>query len=154
MTTIKHSQSISPKDNIVLLAHEKSDFSSYGLSQAELSFLKAEIKKEEHFISINQYSRRVMVYIEEKKKEAHLVKEAFRRAGNRACAVLNAAKAPNVTIVDIIGNGEHTLAFAEGMALGNYQFLEYRQKDLKKLEHALKTIHVNSKKVVRCKRTI
>src|ERR1700722_2075126 len=147
MTTIKHSQSISPKDNIVLLAHEKSDFSSYGLSQAELSFLKAEIKKEEHFISINQYSRRVMVYIEEKKKEAHLVKEAFRRAGNKACAVLNAAKAPNVTIVDIIGNAEHTLAFAEGMALGNYQFLEYRQKDLKKLEHALKTIHVNSKKV-------
>jgi leucyl aminopeptidase len=147
MTTIKHSQSISPKDNIVLLAHEKSDFSSYGLSQAELSFLKAEIKKEEHFVSINQYSRRVMVYIEEKKKEVHLVKEAFRRAGNKACAVLNAAKAPNVTIVDLIGNGEHTLAFAEGMALGNYQFLEYRQKDLKKLEHALKTIHVNSKKV-------
>ena len=147
MTTIKYSQGISAKDNIVLLAHAKSDFSKYGLSKAELAFLKSEIDKEEHFISINQYNRRVIVYIEEKKKEAYITTEAFRKAGNKACSVLNAAKANGVTIVDLNGTAEHTLAFAEGMALGNYQFLHYRQKDLKKLAHTLKTINVNSKKV-------
>ena len=147
MTTIKYSQSVSDKDNVVILAHAKSDFSKYGLSSAELAFLKAEVAKEEHSISINQYKRRVVVYIAETKKEEYLTTEAFRKAGNRACAIFNAAKASEVTIIDLIGNAEHTLAFAEGMTLGNYQFLTYRQRDIKKVVHSLKTIHVNSKKV-------
>lgn len=147
MTAIKYSQSISGKENLVLLATAKSDFSKYGLSKEELAFLKSEIDKEEHIMSINQYKRRVVVYIEESKKEAYLATEAYRKAGNRACSIFNAAKVSDVTIVDSVGNAEHTLAFAEGMALGNYQFLNYRQRDAKKLAHSLKTISVNSKKV-------
>jgi leucyl aminopeptidase len=147
MTTLKYSQSVSDKDNIVLLANAKSDFSKYGLSSEELTFLKFEIGKEEHIVSVNQYKRRVVVYIEEKKKEAYLLTEAYRKAGNRACSIFNAAKVTDVTVVDLNGNAEHALAFVEGMALGNYQFLRYRQKDSKKLTHSLKTINVNSKKV-------
>jgi len=147
MTSIKYSTSFSNKDNIVLLAHAKSDFSKYSLSSEELSFLKEQIGKEEHVIAINQYKRRVVVYIEESKKEAHLTVEAFRKAGNRICGAFNAAKVSDVTIVDLIGNADHTLAFAEGMALGNYQFLYYRQRDIKKIANSLKNINVNSKKV-------
>jgi leucyl aminopeptidase len=147
MTAIKYSQSISDKDNLVVLANAKTNFSGYGLSSAELAFLKAEIGREEHIISINQYKRRIVVYIAESKKEAYLTTEAFRKAGNRACAIFNAAKATEVIITDTLGNGEHTLAFAEGMALGNYQFLYYRQRDIKKIAHSLKTIHVHCKKV-------
>jgi leucyl aminopeptidase len=147
MTAIKYSQSVSNKDNVVLLADSKSDFSKYGLSKDELTFLKEQIGKEEHIISINQYKRRVVIYIEEKKKEAYLTVEAFRKAGNRACGIFNAAKATDVTIADLLGNAEHSLAFAEGMTLGNYQFLHYRQRDIQKIANSLKTINVNSKKV-------
>src|ERR1700691_1783101 len=115
MTSIKYSPSFSNKDNIVLLAHGKSDFSKYGLSSEELGFLKAQIAKEEHVIAINQYKRRVVVYIEESKKEAYLTAETCRKAGNRICAAFNAAKVSGVTVVDLIGNAEHTLAFAEGV---------------------------------------
>jgi leucyl aminopeptidase len=146
MTSIKYSQSFSNKDNIVLLAHAKSDFSKYGLTSEELAFLKGEVAKDEHVISINQYKRRLAVYIEESKKEAYITTEAFRKAGNRICAAFNGAKVSDVTIVDLIGNAEHTLAFAEGMALGNYQFLHYK-KDAKKLTNSLKNININSKKV-------
>jgi len=147
MTTIKYSQSVSDKDNLVLLVNAKSDFSKYELSAAELAFLKGEIAKEERFISINQYKRRVVVSIEESKKEAYQLTEAYRKAGNKACALFNGAKATDVTVIDLVGSGENTLAFAEGMALGNYQFLKYRQRDIKKVGHSLKNINVNSKKV-------
>lgn len=147
MTALKQTQSISAKDNAVLIGTAKTDFSKYGLSSNELAYVKKQIAADEHIISINQYSRRVVIYIGEEKKEIHRTTEAYRKAGNSVCAMLNAAKVDQVTIADLIGNTTNTLAFAEGMALGNYQFLHYRQKDIKKLEHSLKTININSKKV-------
>ena len=146
MTTIKLTQSITSKDNLILIGNAESDFSKYGLSKSELNFINQQIKKDEHIININQYERRIFIYIEEDKKNVNYTLEAFRKAGNKACATLNAAKTEQVTIVDLDGITAQVLAFAEGMALGNYQFLHYK-KDSKKTAHSLKTILVNSKQV-------
>ncbi len=146
MTTIKSTQSISSKDNLVLIGTGKSDYSKYGLTKAETDYLNKQIKAEEHIININQYERRILVYIAEDKKNDNLTLEAFRKAGNKACGVFNAAKAEQVTLVDLTGNGAQTLAFAEGMSLGNYQFIQLK-KDAKKLEHSLKTVLIHSKNV-------
>ncbi len=146
MTTIKSTSSISSKDNLILIGNAKSDFSKYGLSKTELEFIYKQVRKEEHTININQYERRILIYIEEDKKNVNYTLEAFRKAGNKACATFNAAKAEQVTIVDLDGISEQILAFAEGMALGNYQFLHYK-KDLKKTAHSLKSILIHSKQV-------
>lgn len=143
MTTIKSTSSISSKDNLILIGNAKSDFSKYGLSKTELEFIYKQVRKEEHTININQYERRILIYIEEDKKNVNYTLEAFRKAGNKACATFNAAKAEQVTIVDLDGISEQILAFAEGMALGNYQFLHYK-KDLKKTAHSLKSILIHS----------
>jgi len=147
MTVIKHTDSISAKDNLVLVVTAKTDISKQGFSAAELAYVKKQIAAEEHIINVNQYERRVTIYVEEKKKEAYQTLEACRKAGNRICGVMNTAKVEAVTIVDLVGNAENILALAEGMALGNYQFLYYRQNDIKKLANSLKTINLNSKKV-------
>jgi len=146
MTTLKSIQSISPKDNLILIGSAKSDFSKYGLSKPELEFINKQIKLEEHTITINQYTRRILIYLEEDKKNVNYTLEAFRKAGNKACATFNAAKTELVTIVDLDGITAQILAFAEGMALGNYQFIHYK-KDLKKAAHSLKTILIYSKQV-------
>ncbi len=146
MTTLKSTQSITSKDNLVLIGNAKSDFAKQGLSKTEADFASKQIKAEEHIININQYSRRIFIYIVEDKKNENYTLEAFRKAGNKACGVFNAAKAESVTIVDLVGNTEQTLAFAEGMALGNYQFIQLK-KDAKKLEHSLKAILIHSKNV-------
>jgi len=146
MTTIKSTQSISSKDNLVLIGNGKSDFAKQGLSKAEADFVAKQIKAEEHIININQYSRRIFIYIAEDKKNENYALEAFRKAGNKACGVFNTAKAESITIVDLAGNAEQILAFAEGMALGNYQFIQLK-KDVKKLTHSLKTILIHSKNV-------
>ncbi|MGP8215614.1 MAG: leucyl aminopeptidase family protein [Bacteroidia bacterium] len=147
MTAIKQTESISAKDNIILIGTAKTDFSKYGLAPSELEYVKKQVAADEHIIPVNQYARRVVVYIEEKKKENYLTLEAFRKAGNKICGMMNTAKVEAVTITDISGNAENTLAFAEGMALGNYQFLHYRQNDIKKVANSLKTINIYSKKV-------
>jgi leucyl aminopeptidase len=146
MTTIKSTQNISSKDNIVLIGNAKSDFSKQGLSKAEADFVNNQIKAEEHIININQYSRRILIYNAEDKKNENYTLEAFRKAGNKACGIFNAAKVEQVTLADLTGNAEQTLAFTEGMALGNYQFIQLK-KDAKKLAHSLKTILIHSKKV-------
>ena len=146
MTTIKSTQSLTSKDNLILIGTAKSDFSKHGLTKTESDFVSKQIKAEEHTININQYERRILIYIAEDKKNENLTLEAFRKAGNRACGVFNAAKAEQATLVDLIGNSAQTLAFAEGMALGNYQFIQLK-KDAKKLTHSLKTILIHSKKV-------
>ncbi|HTB06168.1 MAG TPA: leucyl aminopeptidase [Bacteroidia bacterium] len=146
MTLLKYITSHSNKDNIVLIGSNKSDFSKHGLSAEELAFVKKQVAADEHIISVNQYSRRVIIYIGDSKKEAYLTLEAYRKAGNKVCGAVNGAKIETITIVDLIGNAENTLAFAEGMALGNYQFIQYRQ-DINKVMNKLKNINIESKKV-------
>ena len=146
MTLLNYTDSINPKDNVVIIATSKTDFTKHGLTPAEVSYIAKQIEKEEHIININQYSRRVTIYIGEGKKEEYLTLEAYRKAGNRICGIMNAAKVASVTIDDTLGNKANTLAFAEGMALGNYQFIHHR-KDAKKVANSLKTINIHSKKV-------
>jgi leucyl aminopeptidase len=146
MTAIKHNESFSAKDNVILVGTAKTDFSKYGLAPAELAYVKKQITAEEHIINVNQYERRVVVYIEDKKKEGFQTLEACRKAGNKVCGIMNVAKAESATILDLTGNTENIMAFAEGMALGNYQFLHYRQ-DIKKAANTLKTINISSKKI-------
>lgn len=145
MTTIKSTQSISSKDNLVLIGNAKTDFSKQGLSKEEMDYVNKQIKAEEHIININQYTRRIIIYIGEDKKNENYTLEAFRKAGNKACSIFNTAKVEQATLTDLTGNAEQTLAFAEGMALGNYQFIQLKT-DVKKLTRSLKTILIHSKK--------
>ncbi len=149
MTAIKYSGETRSSEHLAVLGTAKSDFSKIGLSENELSFLDGEISKKEHFITINQYKRLVVIYILEKRDHPYLVLEAHRRAGNKVCGILNAAKAVSVTVIDLIGDHENSLAFTEGMALGNYQFLTHKTQEVEKLKHSLRTIYVQSKKVNR-----
>ena len=146
MTALKHTKSTSTTDNIIWVVTAKTDLSKQGLTPAELAFVKKQIAAEEHIINVNQYERRIVIYVEDKKKQAFQTLEACRKAGNRVCGILNAAKLEAATIVDLVGNTENVLAFAEGIALGNYQFLYYR-KDDKKVANSLKTVNILSKKI-------
>jgi leucyl aminopeptidase len=148
MTNIKSASTINSKDNLVLIGNANPDSyrdDKYKLSPAEANYVSKQIKQDEHNININQYSRRIIIYVAEDKKDDNLTLEAFRKAGNKAAAVLNAAKAEQVTLVDLNGNAQQTLAFAEGMALGNYQFLHLKSD--KKKANTLKTISIHSKNV-------
>jgi leucyl aminopeptidase len=144
-TSIKKSHKIPDNETIAILAEPKENWALHGLNSQEVAFIESELKEERKLIEINQYKRRIFIHvIEDKKKDAkHVVVEGFRKAGSSLTAKLNALKLEKVTVIDTIKNAASTLAYAEGMLLGNYQFLKYR-KDIKKETHKLHSIHIVS----------
>jgi len=144
MITISKKTPINHDDNVVLLCNKNSSFNNYNLSKPEIGFIKSEIQKEKLFITINQFNRWIFIQLLDIKKEKYLTWETLRRAANtmHACIVEN--KIETISIVDTNDQPVKTLAFTEGLALSNYQFLKYR-KERKKEEYSLKNIVVVSK---------
>jgi len=131
----------------VILGTKKSNFGKYGLSVPQITYIKKEVEKNDRkFFSFNELNKLVFVQLVDEKKEKHDTLEAFRKAGSKIISEINENKISEITIINAEGKGRKTLAFAEGMALANYQFLKYKQ-DLKKEAHSLKTISIESKKV-------
>lgn len=149
MTTISKKSTVSNTESIILLCEKSSSFNNYGLSSAEIDFIKKEItKKEKLFVCINQLNRYVFVQVIESKKEKHLTLESLRRAANTMHSLVVEYKIENIAIIDVENKTAESLAFTEGLALSNYQFLKYK-KDKKKEEYSLKSIFVVGKNITK-----
>jgi len=94
----------------------------------------------EEVVSFNRLTHLEYVYVVKEEPDLPKRLEAARKAGDKVAGCLNSAKAKKVTLFDPEGEGGIVLAFAEGMALGSYQFLKY-MKDREK-ENTLKEIEV------------
>lgn len=145
MTSIKRSGKL--REHTVFLCNKRTGLSSTGLSDKEIAFVRKQLEKNEKTcVVINQLGRIVIVQVVESKNQKYLTNEQWRRAGANLVPVCNEYKIAQLTVVDLLNDAETTLAFTEGLALGNYQFLRYRNKP-EKDENSLKTILVSSKKV-------
>jgi len=114
------------------------------LNKAEKTYLKTQVEtNKQEVISFNRYGYWVYVYFIKEEKERSKRLEACRKAGDKIAGLLNAGKATRITIFDAIGQSGEVIAFAEGMALGSYQFLKYK-KD-KESANTLQEIEIYSK---------
>ena len=147
MTTISKKSTINNNESVVLLCSKNNRFNNYGLSPAEIDFVKNEIgKKDKKFICLNQLGRLVMIQLIDVKKEKYQTMETLRKAACVAHSHIIDFKVENITIVDGDEKPAETLAFAEGLALTNYQFLKYK-KDKIKEQNSLKNISIVSKNI-------
>lgn len=116
------------------------------LDRQQISFIKKEIENERDQILLQELNI-YHFYIPVKKENPNPeLLERLRTKGNQILMALNGAKASEVCINNLTVEGEFSLAVAEGMALGNYQFLKYL-KDKKKRQNSFQTIHITDKKV-------
>jgi len=146
---IKKATSYSRLEHIVFLTDNAKNLPASHFGKKEIDYVKAEFKNKSKIVFINQYNRTVcVVNISGDKKEAHDVVEAYRKAGNDALGRFNKTKAKQVVVVSFIGKPGLSIAFAEGMALGNYQFLKYR-KDAAKERNSVRTILIQDESVSR-----
>ena len=136
-----------PQDkNLVLIACDNSKFEDYSLSYEEISYLKSVFKKEIKLASINRLNRWIFVQLIEKDDNKAFQKENMRKAANSLHSKIVELKLEDVVIVDVDNNPDDVLAFAEGFALSNYQFLEYFQ-DKEKKSNSIKSIEIFSEKI-------
>lgn len=127
-TSIRLSPTYKSSDSLILVIDEKSGLPTSLLSKEEADFVRQELKAERNNVIINQYRRIIAVHQLSKKKTGAALLEASRKTGDTLLSAFNRAKKESVVIVDVAGHGPAVLALAEGMALGNYQFLKYRTK--------------------------
>lgn len=143
-TTIKLATSYLPADSLVLLIDDKGTLPKGMFSLKETNFITKEFKEDKKNLVINQYDKLIAIFKPDKKQEINKLLENCRKAGDGFAAAFNRNKTAKVVIVNLQGKNELALAVAEGMALGNYQFLKYR-KEKSKEENSLKEIHIVSK---------
>ncbi len=116
------------------------------LDKQQQSFFKKELENEREIIVLQELNI-YHYYIPVKKENTNpeLI-EKLRSKGHQILLSLNSSKASEVCLSNETSEPEFVLAVAEGMALGNYQFLKYL-KEKKKKQNSLQTIHIADQKV-------
>ena len=147
-TSIEKSGQISPKENIIYLVNDASKLKSFGFSSEEINYIKSQNEKNEiKVFSFNRLTKWEFVQFIKKNKDPETI-EAYRKAGDSILAKINRNKLSKIFIADVQEYPAGTLAYAEGMALGNYQFNKYKKsKDAKKSFNTLEKIILVSKKI-------
>jgi leucyl aminopeptidase len=144
MAAIKKDNSTVFKDNLVIITSRFANDKKYGLSTEESNYIHVQLKNDKKLVTVNQLHRLLFVVIADDKAEAYIRNEKLRKAGNEIGGRLNEAKKTAVSITAETNKSSDQLALAEGMALGNYQFLLYRSKAAKE-KHTLADIRISGK---------
>lgn len=138
---------ITPEDNVILLTTDISKIGNEYLTKEEKEYssrLNKDQKKES--IYFDHLGRIVVVQFIKEEKEDYKRLENCRKAGDAIAAKLNDLKVTSVVILDVDNKPTETLALAEGMALGSYQYIKFK-KDIKEKTNTLTSIGINSKSV-------
>ncbi len=142
-TTIRTTKAYGSSDSLILILDAKKTLPQKLFSSAETEFIKKELKADRNTVMINQYRRTILIYVPDFSKDESQILEQCRKAGEGFLAQINKFKLMRIVIVDLAQRSELALAMAEGMALGNYQFLRYR-KNKKKEQNSLEEIAIKS----------
>lgn len=146
-TIIQTTDSFSNTENVLFFITDIKFVESDLFSGGEIEYMKyhhQENKKD--FFAFNRLDYWVFVNFFEINKDKSLHLENCREKGAKFQAVANDYKLNSIVVADLDKRPEEILAFAEGLALRNYQFLKYKSKPGDKL-HTLGSILVYSKEL-------
>lgn len=139
-------QAASAQDNIVILADKENlDPLEGSLAPHEFAFLKQAAKQDISSFFFPRTDGSLLVRLLKPEKEEAIALEDARLAGNELLREVRQYKIESLTLRNLCANNR-SLAFAEGLALGSYQFLKYFSQPAKK-ENVLHEIRLESPNV-------
>lgn len=113
----------------IVLVKTNSDLNGQELSDVEIEYIKKEHRNKKDIVVLNKYKNHCYIVFGETKGSRSKKLEGFRTQGNSTLKMVNSANIARVVINPVNATVEEILAFAEGMILGNYQFLKYKTGD-------------------------
>jgi len=131
------------KENRIILTASADDLKPYNFSADEFKFIKEQLKLEKKTITVNHFGHFSFIQVLEQRKSVYLTLEACRVNGNAWLNAVNSQRFEKIAVIDASKKPFETLALAEGLALGNYQFLKYR-KNAAKEKNTLESISISS----------
>ncbi len=112
----------------VILTGRTGDFSRFGFSDRELSYIKTRIEKKEELIVLHRLSTFVCLVINDSARSFPGQLEFLRNISGKLHPLINESEDNSVLVVDLEDNAELVIALAEGLILNNYRFDKYRKK--------------------------
>ena len=147
---IINSAQINPENTNIYLIADVSDLAESNFIADEMDYLTRRLaEKNQDTVILNKLGHiSVICRIsnQEGKTENQKI-EKCRKTGESLLSELNDHKTESVCIVDSGNLKKEALSFAEGMVLGNYQFLKYR-KDREEKESSLKRVEIISPEIL------
>jgi len=130
-------------ENLVLLISGNDPYPAGLFTKAEKDYIQVQKgKHKKELVSFNRLDLRIYIYFIKDEQDVYKRQEECRKTGDKVAGCLNDQKASKVIIYDTGDRNKEVLAFAEGMALGSYQFLKYKEKTKK--ENSLQEIQIYS----------
>ncbi len=146
-TIIKKNEQLSANSNTAILVSNTNHLDGNLLDPAELAYIEKEYNENKiDCFNFNRLNYWIFVRIIKQEKETHKTLEHFRKSGDKLQSELNSLKLTSITLQGEGISGNEILSFAEGMALGNYQFIKYF-KDKTEKKNSLKTIGIFSENI-------
>ena len=145
MASIHKANSSKFEGNIAVLCYKVKP--GFGLSKEEFTYLKNQFEvNSKKTVVFNRLSHQLFFFLTDSKTDKSLRYESIRKMGNELCGMLAGQKSDSVLLVDETGEKDNALSFAEGLALGTYQFL-YHRKNAEKEKNSLAKILLYSLRV-------
>jgi leucyl aminopeptidase len=141
-------KTINAKASIVYIVNSAADLKATGLSKDELDYVTKQFKAENKSAIINKATGTIIVEKKAEKKEEYLNLEEARKQAFNTSNALNSVKETAVTVSDLTGSMAYLMAYIEGFALSNYQFLKYFE-DAAKRAYTLKNLYVLDDKITK-----
>lgn len=146
-TIINTTNRLSKNDNLVFITSDPKFLDPKYFSDIEIQHIKRYHKEYKITrFSFNQFNRWIFVEIQEKERKKELRLENYRVSGAKLTPVINEHKIHSLMLIDADNYPEEILAFAEGLALANYQFIKYKKAPAEKL-NSLNNIDLYSSNV-------
>jgi len=135
-------KAIEEKDNRVLLVRKGQDLSGLISEVKQRTYVKERLDREKDVAHLNQLDHHVIVSgLDSLDTPKNNRLESARKAGFRLHTILNDHDVETVAVVNGGVEPEECVAFAEGLALTNYQFLKYHS-DIKDTKYKLNEIQL------------
>lgn len=130
---LKKHISYNKNSNLILFIKDSKQLDSKYLSDDEIKHINTKFEQKKERVVLNKLSH--YIFIQLIKQEENLFKqlEWCRNCGYEIGKIANEYKIKDLTLIDYSEVKELQLSFAEGMLLGNYQFLKYFTKKDEKL---------------------
>ncbi|WP_068472727.1 leucyl aminopeptidase family protein [Saccharicrinis aurantiacus] len=137
--TIIKAQALDNSNKAVIIS-KADDLSQLSLNSNELAYIQGKLDADKKLITLNQLSNFLFIVLSDKDGNDEL--ESLRKKGNSIFKTLKGEDLNTVSVLDLKGCTQSTLALAEGIALSAYSF-NYKTEGKEK-EFALTEVTVQS----------
>ncbi len=145
---IKKAIDIKQDTDLVFLVNEIGLLKDFGFSDAEIEYIEGKISKKKYLIHLNRLAQQI--FIKYSDATGNDENEKIRKDGYLIFKELKKEEVSEVSVVDLIGCKNRTIALCEGLALSAYAFDRYKSQKDNEDPFVLKEIFVSSPSVTGC----